>query len=354
MVLDEKEKGKLLKYLRDQAQDSQDPEKGANDPESVLYQEYSIETQKGKAFYESLPDHFLTDLLKEKAEVLGHSPAQREMFWVWREYIKARFKRWPYALKAAGLSKAAGREGKSREQFEREKEEHFRLVRMMQEQAAALCRIPHPGEIPEIEEAMRKQGAAWTDLVREAGLDGEFFRKRAVYPVEDLSAQERQDLNLIWETAWKLGRPPLKKELPEEKIRRLIQKCGSYRNVLFQIGLEPVEKKRPFLSAEAKQAREGEQRKHQVDFKDCYYPVLNKEQQYQEDLQSLQDWIEKAGRLPERSEIDPAVRKRLQTACGSWSNAVKQLEYRKNLKEKPYEEKNCGNDNGTDNDCGNA
>lgn len=354
MVLDEKEKGKLLKYLRDQAENSRDLEEGANDPESVLYQEYSIQTQKGKAFYESLPDYLLTDLLKERAEALGHSPAQKEMFWVWREYIKARFKRWPYALKAAGLSKAAGKEGKSREQFEKEKGERARLIKMMQDQAAALCRIPHPGEIPEIEAAMRKQGTAWTDLVREAGLDGEFFRKRAVYQVEDLSVQEKQDLDFVWETAWKLGRPPLKKELPEDRIRQLLQKCGSYRNVLFQIGLEPVEKKRPFLSAETKQTLEREQRKHQVDFKDCYYPVLNRERQYQKDLQSLQDWTEKAGRPPQRSEIDPAVRKRLQTACGSWSNAVKQLEYRKNLKEKPYEEKNCSNDNGADNDCRNS
>lgn len=111
------------------------------------------------------------------------------------------------------------------------------------------------GTVLEIEDALKKYGINWANFVKEAGIDGEFFCKRAVFLVNDLDVQDKKNLDFIRETAWKLGRPPLKKELPDIRIRNLLQKCGSYRNVLFQIGLEPVEKKRPFPSSAAKQKR---------------------------------------------------------------------------------------------------
>ncbi len=40
-----------------------------------------------------------------------------------REYIRERFQKWPYALKAAGLSKAAGKGGKSLSKQQEEAEE---------------------------------------------------------------------------------------------------------------------------------------------------------------------------------------------------------------------------------------
>ena len=47
------------------------------------------------------------------------------------------------------------------------------------------------------------------------------------------------------------------------------------------------------------------------------------------DIKMLCEWKEKEGRLPERKDIDPETRRRLQKVCGSWENALRQLEYRK-------------------------
>lgn len=329
MVLSDKERERLLKDLGVWEQEGRDPDEGQEDRDSSSYRNYSLQTEKGRAFYESLSDEFLLGVLRNKAAGLGRSPSQKEMIWVWRLYIRTRFKKWPYALKAAGLSKAAGRDGVSFQKHQREKEEYLQLFPLIQDKAVKLCRIPHPREVPEIEKALARYGVSWADFIRQAGLDGEFFHRRAVYQAGNLDEQDRQRLKLVLKAAWDLGRPPLKRELPQDVIRPLIQKCGSYRNVLFQIGLEPVEKKSPFIAASGKPGKEKLQRKHQVDLKDCYYQVLNRDAQFQRDLKALCDWTQKKGRLPGREEIDPEMRKRLQRSCGSWSNALRQLYYRK-------------------------
>ena len=328
MLLSKEQKKELLEKLLAYSEKVSDLEEGAEDLNSEVYINYSMQTQIGKAFYRSLSDALLLSVLKKRAEELAHSPAQKEMFWVWREYIKARFKRWPYALKAAGLSKAAGKGGKSLEQFEKEKEEYSRYLQIIQEKAAELCRIPHPKEIPEILEGLEKRGISWSEFVREAGIDRNFFRKRGVYTVRNLDAAEKEQLQLILELAWELGRPPLKEEVPNVLLQNLLSKCGSYRNVLFQIKLEPIEKKRSF-SMKTKKKKRKDEKKHRRVLRECYYQVLSKDDQYQKDMEMLWKWKEKEGKMPERRNIDPEVRRRLQKICGSWENVLRQLEYRK-------------------------
>lgn len=326
MLLNKERKKELLNNLLDQAERTADLEEGMGDFNAEIYINYSIHTDTGKAFYRSLSDELLLAVLKKKADELGHSPAQKEIFWVWREYIKARFERWPYALKAAGLSKAAGKGGKSLQQFEKEKEEYYRFLQMIQDKAAELCRIPHPKEMPQILAALEKRGISWSDFVREAGIDRKFFRKRGVYAVHNLDAAEKEQLQSLLNLAWEIGRPPLKEEVPTVLLQNLVSKCGSYRNVLFQIGLEPIEKKRSFSMKTEEQRKKGE-KKHRRVLKECYYQILTKDIQYQKDIRALWEWKEKEGRLPERRDIDPEVRRRLQNVCGSWENALRQLEY---------------------------
>lgn len=79
------------------------------DRSSLLWQNYALDTPRGKQIYRSFTDEELLDVLRDTAKELGHSPAQKEIFWALRIYIKVRFQKWPYALTAAGLSKAAGR-----------------------------------------------------------------------------------------------------------------------------------------------------------------------------------------------------------------------------------------------------
>ena len=326
MLLSKEQKKDLLNNLLACSEKISDLEVGAGDLNSEIYINYSIQTDTGRVFYRSLSDDVLLSVLKKRADELGHSPAQKEIFWVWREYIKTRFKRWPYALKAAGLSKAAGKGGKSLKQLEKEKEEYSQYLQMMQEKAAELCRIPHPKEMPQILKGLEKREISWSDFVRDAGIDRYFFRKRGVYVVHNLDAVEKEQLQSILNLAWKIGRPPLKEELPKVLLQNLMSKCGSYRNVLFQIGLEPIEKKRSFSMKAEAQRKEGV-KKHRRVLKECYYQVLTKDIQFQKDIKALWEWKEKEGRLPERKDIDPEVRRRLQNVCGSWENALRQLEY---------------------------
>ena len=71
--------------------------------------QYSLDTERGAQLYASFSDDELLELLRGSAQYLGHSPSQGEVHWILRAYLKARFKNWPRALRAAGLSRSAGR-----------------------------------------------------------------------------------------------------------------------------------------------------------------------------------------------------------------------------------------------------
>ena len=58
---------------------------------------------EGKKLYQSFSDQELLDIIRREAVVLGHVPAQREVFCVYRDYIRRRFGNWIKALWAAGL-----------------------------------------------------------------------------------------------------------------------------------------------------------------------------------------------------------------------------------------------------------
>lgn len=57
----------------------------------------------GKDLYESFSDEELLDLIRQEMNLLGRVPAQREVFCVYRDYIRRRFGNWVKALRAAGL-----------------------------------------------------------------------------------------------------------------------------------------------------------------------------------------------------------------------------------------------------------
>ncbi len=71
--------------------DQDDMEKDSGDKDSEIYKNFSLETEEGKKLYKSLDNEFLLHILKKRAEELGRSPAQAEVFWVWRSYIKKRY-----------------------------------------------------------------------------------------------------------------------------------------------------------------------------------------------------------------------------------------------------------------------
>ncbi|HIX28524.1 MAG TPA: hypothetical protein H9858_02365 [Candidatus Blautia stercoravium] len=303
-----------------------DMEKDCGNEKSELYRKFSLYTEEGLQFYGSLTDAFLLNILKKRAEELGHSPAQAEVFWVWRSYIKKRYGKWPYALQSAGLSKSAGRRGKTLLQMQKEKEAYEKLLLELQENARKLCRIPHPQEVPKISSQLREYTDDWNKIISDAGLNRMFFiEKSQAHKIENLETEMLQALDVVWKTAKKLGRPPLKSEISEEVRKPLIERCGSFRNVLFQIGLEPVTRINPFSTTRISQ--EKKQKLHRPTLEDCYYQVLDPDIQTKKDLEELYK-ISKALKYPPgKKEVDVRLRGRLQKSCGSWSNALNQLRY---------------------------
>lgn len=275
---------RLIHNLEHAATHCSDMDQGSKDTCSELYKIYSLETESGKLFYQSLEDHFLLSVLRAQADMLGHSPAQKEIFWVWRSYIRKRYGRWPYALEAAGLKKAAGKGGKAISQIEQEKAEYQTLLNKVRKVSENLCRIPHPQEIPELSGRLMKYAKNWTAVIRDAGLDRKFFREKAVYRISQVNPETAEDLKTIQQLADSLGRSPLKSEVPEEIRTRLIGHCGSFRNVLYQIDLDPVTRINPFSSTQTRGQTASGARTHRTDLHDCCYQILNPDAQTRKDL----------------------------------------------------------------------
>ena len=66
-----------------------------------LWRQYMGED--GRRLYRSFTDEELLDVLRQIARELGHTPSQKDVFCVYRSYIRRRFTNWPTALRAAGL-----------------------------------------------------------------------------------------------------------------------------------------------------------------------------------------------------------------------------------------------------------
>lgn len=328
MEMKQEEKKKLWKELMEKVELLSDQEWGIEDTDGFLYQTYSLETICGRAFYNSLTEEELLNILKKRAEELGRSPAKKEVFWVLREYIRERFQKWPYALKAAGLSKAAGKGGKSLSKQQEEAEEYQMFLNEIRKKAKEICRIPHPRDLPQISIQVAKYVDNWGKVILDAGIDEAFFQECAVYKIKNLETECVEDLSEIRQLSRQLHRAPLMGELPEDLKERVVKRCGSYRNALYQIGLEPVKKRNPFFSAKTGDTEQIEKKGHLTNLQNCYYQVVDPDIQTQKDLEQLYQYWKEHGEMPDRKAVASELRKRLQQSCGSWANALYQIHYR--------------------------
>lgn len=97
-----------IKQLRIQLAEDAECAAALNDTE---YRKEWIEPQRwsqymgasGRRLYNSFTDDELLDILRSSASELGRPPTQKEVFCVYRSYIRRRFVNWPTALRAAGL-----------------------------------------------------------------------------------------------------------------------------------------------------------------------------------------------------------------------------------------------------------
>ena len=288
-----------------------------------LYACYSVNTPQGKNLCAAFSDDELLALLQETAKALGHSPAQGEVHWLLREYLRSRFRNWPGALRAAGLSRAAGRGGLSSDQAAQKGQEIQELLAQVRETAKALGRIPHPSDLPQIGQRLKKRYQTWGAVLTAAG--AEEAAASGLQKFDKLSDSDKQHLAALQTRAQTLNRAPLRSEVPDELRVALVQRFGSWRNALYQIGLEPVRRITPFVNAPLFRRENRCRATHRGDLYDCHYRILHLDPETAADLAFLHNMTEKLGRPPRRREVPPEIRKRLQEACGSWSNALFQL-----------------------------
>lgn len=274
------------------------PGQSATDPDlpAEIRAAFSLSEEAGAAFYGSLSDEDLLDVLRQ------------------------RFGKWPYALTAAGLSKSAGSGGKSLSRQEEERRQRAALLSEVRRAAAELGRVPHPKDLPQVCEGLRREYATWADVLAAAGVE----RVRTVHPVTDLDARCRAMLEMLKAQAVELGRAPLRSEVDETLRGTLVNRCGSWRNVLYQIGLEPVVHISPFSGA-ALDRSPGRTRPHSTALYDCYYRLLSPGPDTRRNLTLVEELARSLGRPPKRGEVPAQVRRQLQDACGSWANALYQL-----------------------------
>lgn len=316
---------KLLEFAEKCSQNTE----YANSENTKIWKAFSLDSKAGERFYEALSDEELLDVLRLYAKKLGHSPAQKEVYWIWRTYIKKRFRKWPYALLAAGLSKAAGRDGKTLQQKKIDDKEYEELLEKVREKAKELCRIPHPKDMPDICEALKKYTQTWNQVIEDAKLTQTFLEENVVYNIPNLEEEYKAYLEEIRILSEKLNRAPLKSEIDAVKRKKLVKRCKSWRNTLYQLELEPVIKIKPFSSTYMDYRLGTEKRLHNAVLYDCYYKILNIDDTNTKYLEQLKGWIKKNRRIPDKREFPKEMRQSLQEVCGSWANVLYQIGYEK-------------------------
>ena len=209
-----------------------------------------------------------------------------------------------------------------------EAEEYQMFLNEIRKKAKEICRIPHPRDLPQISIQVAKYADNWGKVILDAGIDEAFFQECAVYKIKNLETEYAEDLSKIRQLSRQLHRAPLIGELPEDLKERVVKRCGSYRNALYQIGLEPVKKRNPFFSAKTGDTEQIEKKGHLTNLQNCYYQVVAPDIQTQKDLEQLYQYWKEHGEMPDRKAVASELRKRLQQSCGSWANALYQIHYR--------------------------
>ena len=291
------------------------------EPGAELLLRYGLDGPQGRQLYESCSDQELLDLLRERAEELGRSPAQNEVHWTCRTYLRARFKNWPGAPRAAGLSRSAGRCGKRLEEVRAEETEVQRLLEEVRRARETLGRMPHPSDLPEALRGLRCHYKTWGEVLSAAGV----LDPAPLPPTGPLEETYKPLLEAVRRRAEELNRAPRRREMDPDVAEPLVRRCGSWRRVLEQLDLEPVRHMTPFSNTRLGDRSHRPPARHRGGLHDCYYRLLRVDEVTARDLETVAAAARRLGRPPERREIPVPVRRRLQETCGSWANALYQL-----------------------------
>ncbi len=282
----------------------------------LQYRDYAPDAILGRDVCNSYTEEELIAILRRSAEELGHAPSQGEVFLFYRTYIKHRFGTWPAALRAAGLSRAQAGAEPLREDWERlwsaEHDCCCDLIRLS-ERWEGLGYPPKRTELPEEGKRLKTRFQSWSSALRavqalDQWLDGKDLPEPADLP----------DVGPLNEIAERLGRTPLKAEVPEELRVRLRCAFGSWDRVLKRAGLTPHSEET------ARQAEEDRERRSRAG----NGPIWKAEQLSAEDqamLRELKALCRRVGRAPRKEEAPPELRAALIGRFSSWRNALYQI-----------------------------
>lgn len=282
----------------------------------LQYRDYAPDAILGRDVCNSYSEEDLIAILRKRTEQLGHAPSQAEVFLFYRTYIKHRFGTWPAALRAAGLSRAQTEIRALQEDWEPLwREEHpccCDLIRLS-ERWESLGYPPKRTELPEEGMRLKIRFQSWSSVLNAArALDAWLDREKTPEP------QNLPDFESLRAIAERLGRTPLKAEVPEELRVRLRCAVGSWNRVLKQAGLTPHNEE---MARQAEEDRACRSRAGNG-------PIWKAEQLSDADramLDQLQRLCRKLGRAPRKEEAPPELRTALIGRFSSWRNALYQI-----------------------------
>lgn len=283
-------------------------------------------SRRGKRLYQSFTDQELCKILVDRMMQLGHVPAQKEVFWVYRFYIKKRFKTWPAALSEAGLNKNAGAGGSTTGQVIDKQTREKQFISEIREAAKKYGRPPHMYEIRGAAAFFKERFKTWAEVLELAGVKNHPDRKSdvyAVFKVDNFTDQERSLLKQVYEMARELGRPPMRCEVPKEVKEALKVKCKTWRNALYQLGLEPVQNLYPFSATYLDD--HDREKQHKEILTRSVFKLVEPGEETRKQLEYLRNTAKKLGRPPIRKEIPEEIYKNLIESCVSYRNILYQI-----------------------------
>ncbi|MFV0516662.1 MAG: homing endonuclease associated repeat-containing protein [Aminipila sp.] len=285
---------------------------------------YKIKSQTGKFIYEAFSDEELCDYIRKRATELTHVPAQKEIYWIYRMYIKHRFVNWPKALRVSVLSSKAGQDGHSITVIqEREKLCNNRLMEI-RKKADELHRPPHMAEMKYCIEDLKYKYETWAEVLKAAGINQQWKNKHMLFVVENFTEEEEKLIEVIKEKVIELGRAPLRKEIEEEVREKLKVKCKTWRNTLYQIGIEPIEKQNTFDTTYLNSKKNKEKRHNEI-LNGGLFKIVKPNSLEKEYLRKLKNIIKELGRAPLKEELDKNLYEKLMHVCGSYRNILYQV-----------------------------
>ena len=279
------------------------------------YRAYAPDKPLGRAICESYSIQELAAILTERAKELGRTPTQQDIFPLYRAYLKRRFGTWPAALRAAGLRYGMEKQSVTADWMAvliQQPEAGWALLALSERWVT--CGVPPlRREIPEAE-LLRTHFGAWNQVLMAAKTLDQWLEAHPLHtePPEPEQIKELEGL------AGRLGRTPLREEVPEPLRLKLRTGWRSWGSILEAAGLTPLSG-----DEEARAKWEYQQR---ICAGSCLLTLIQAPTAKQSNGRvRLEEICRGLGRSPLRAELSPSLRTELSENFGSLRNALFQL-----------------------------